>query len=97
MNTPEARRQRIRRDIIAAAAYAMNMGGPRGVGVSVEALRGVINVIGKPVQDEEVYAAVEYLVGDGLLAEVPQRVSPIMKVWKLTKVGMDWAEQEGLA
>ena len=97
MNTPEARRERIRRDIVAATAYAMNQGGPRGLGVSVAAMRGVIQVVGKPLADEEIIAAVEYLAGKGLLVEVPKVVSPINKAWKITPAGMDWAEQEGLA
>lgn len=97
MMTPEARRERIRRDIIAATAYAMNQGGPRGLGVSLDALRGVINVVGKPLADEEITAAVEYLIGAGLLVDVPKKVSPINRAWKITSTGMDWAEQEGLA
>ena len=97
MNTPEARRKRVRRDIVAAAAYAMNEGGPRGLGVSVDVLRGVINVVGKPLETEEIHAAIEYLVGKGFLVEVPQVISPNIKAWKLTAQGMDWAEQEGLA
>lgn len=94
MNTPERRRDQLRRDIVQATAFAMVQGGR---GVAADLLVSSLRVIGKPYTDDEVNDGIEYLVRAELLAEVPNKISKFLKVWKLTSAGMEWAEREGLA
>ena len=94
MNTPERRRDQLRRDIVGATAYAMTQGGR---GVMGDLLVSSLKTLGKPYTEDEVADAIEYLARKGLLTEVPNKVSAFLKIWKLTSEGIEWAEREGLA
>ncbi|MBV9659130.1 MAG: hypothetical protein JO295_13610 [Verrucomicrobia bacterium] len=83
-------RELLRRRIVRACYLA------GGNGLTVELLREYTRTpAGKPGV-AEIEEHVDYLVGKSFIAPVDKKISPVLKAWKITAEGRDYAEAEGL-
>ena len=66
-------------------------------GLGVEAARHLAGLFGFVFPGrEETAEAIEYLAAKALLAEVPKRLSPENRVWRITTAGIALLDEQGL-